>query len=82
MVVIDILVKMAKSLRSKWKRKMRSIKREKNAVKELNRLKAMLENVQEDKNEFITFIDLKKKEQPSAEAADENKQGKVQSLLF
>lgn len=61
---------------------MRSIKREKNAVKELNRLKAMLENVHEDKNEFITFIDLKKKEQPSVEAADENKQGKVQSLLF
>lgn len=61
---------------------MRSIKREKNAVKELNRLKAMLENVHEDKNEFITFIDLKKKGQPSVEAADENKQGKVQSLLF
>lgn len=30
---------MAKSLRSKWKRKMRNIKREKHAVKEMDRLK-------------------------------------------
>ncbi|KAM5288444.1 protein LLP homolog [Ctenodactylus gundi] len=33
---------MAKSLRSKWKRKMRAEKRKKNAPKELNRLKTIL----------------------------------------
>ncbi|RWS08946.1 protein LLP-like protein [Dinothrombium tinctorium] len=33
---------MAKSLRSKWKRKMRALKRERYAVKELDRLKTML----------------------------------------
>ncbi|XP_043943988.1 protein LLP homolog [Protopterus annectens] len=33
---------MAKSLRSKWKRKMRAEKRKKNAPKELTRLKKML----------------------------------------
>ncbi|XP_005328762.2 protein LLP homolog [Ictidomys tridecemlineatus] len=33
---------MAKSLRSKWKRKMRAEKRKKNAPKELNRLKNIL----------------------------------------
>uniref|UniRef100_A0A090XDQ7 Protein LLP homolog n=1 Tax=Ixodes ricinus TaxID=34613 RepID=A0A090XDQ7_IXORI len=34
---------MAKSLRSKWKRKMRAKKRERYSVKELARLKTMLE---------------------------------------
>ncbi|XP_036750895.2 protein LLP homolog isoform X4 [Manis pentadactyla] len=33
---------MAKSLRSKWKRKMRAEKRKKNAPKELSRLKSIL----------------------------------------
>ncbi|NXF88809.1 LLPH protein, partial [Eubucco bourcierii] len=33
---------MAKSLRSKWKRKMRAVKRKKNAPKELERLKKVL----------------------------------------
>ncbi|KAI6079595.1 Protein LLP-like protein [Aix galericulata] len=33
---------MAKSLRSKWKRKMRAEKRKKNAPKELERLKSLL----------------------------------------
>uniref|UniRef100_A0A8C5P163 Protein LLP homolog n=1 Tax=Jaculus jaculus TaxID=51337 RepID=A0A8C5P163_JACJA len=33
---------MAKSLRSKWKRKMRAEKRKKNAPRELNRLKSIL----------------------------------------
>ena len=33
---------MAKSLRSKWKRKMRAIKRKKNEVKELARLKKIV----------------------------------------
>ncbi|NP_001290986.1 protein LLP homolog [Esox lucius] len=35
---------MAKSLRSKWKRKMRAVKRAKNAPKELARLKQALAN--------------------------------------
>ncbi|XP_078532396.1 protein LLP homolog [Lissotriton helveticus] len=35
---------MAKSLRSKWKRKMRAEKRKKNAPKELARLKTVLSN--------------------------------------
>jgi len=33
---------MAKSIRSKWKRKMRAIKRKKNEVKELSRLKQIV----------------------------------------
>ena len=33
---------MAKSKRSKWKRKMRAVKRKKNEVKELTRLKKIL----------------------------------------
>lgn len=46
---------MAKSLRSKWKRKMRAEKRKKNAPKELARLKAILG--QEGKGE-ITMKDV------------------------
>ncbi|KAL7827794.1 hypothetical protein AOLI_G00309460 [Acnodon oligacanthus] len=46
---------MAKSLRSKWKRKMRAEKRKKNAPKELVRLKAVLG--QEGKGE-ITMKDV------------------------
>ncbi|CAK1592652.1 unnamed protein product [Parnassius mnemosyne] len=40
---------MAKSIRSKWKRKCRAIKRERYAVKELARLKKMLGIKEEDK---------------------------------
>ncbi|XP_053318020.1 protein LLP homolog [Spea bombifrons] len=39
---------MAKSLRSKWKRKMRAEKRKKNAPKELTRLKNVLSKVNAD----------------------------------
>lgn len=41
---------MAKSLRSKWRRKCRAIKRERYAVKELDRLKKTLgiDNVSKD----------------------------------
>lgn len=42
---------MAKSIRSKWKRKCRNVKRERYAVKELARLKKMLGVKDEDKNE-------------------------------
>lgn len=41
---------MAKSIRSKWKRKCRAIKRERYAVKELARLKKMLGVKEEDKS--------------------------------
>ncbi|CAH0404061.1 unnamed protein product [Chilo suppressalis] len=40
---------MAKSLRSRWKRKCRAVKRERYAVKELARLKKMLGIKEEDK---------------------------------
>lgn len=40
---------MAKGIRSKWKIKMRNIKREKNAPKELERLKKAVANVSVDK---------------------------------
>ncbi|XP_021195881.2 protein LLP homolog [Helicoverpa armigera] len=45
---------MAKSLRSRWKRKCRAIKRERYAVKELARLKKMLGVKEEDKPETTT----------------------------
>lgn len=37
---------MAKSLRSKWKRKMRAVKRDRYAVKELKQLKSILGKVE------------------------------------
>lgn len=37
---------MAKSLRSKWKRKMKAVKRERYGAKELIRLKNMLEKAE------------------------------------
>ncbi|KAL4659429.1 hypothetical protein GN956_G3631 [Arapaima gigas] len=49
--------KMAKSLRSKWKRKMRAEKRKKNAPKELARLKATLGMSADGKGE-ITMKDV------------------------
>ncbi|CAH0698198.1 unnamed protein product [Spodoptera exigua] len=45
---------MAKSLRSRWKRKCRAIKRERYAVKELARLKKMLGVKDEEKPETTT----------------------------
>lgn len=44
---------MAKSIRSKWKRKCRAIKRERYAVKELARLKKMLGIKEDDKNNEV-----------------------------
>ena len=41
-VTFQVYFKMAKSLRSKWKRKMRAIKREKMDVKVLDRMNKML----------------------------------------
>ncbi|KAL6459800.1 hypothetical protein MHYP_G00315590 [Metynnis hypsauchen] len=57
---------MAKSLRSKWKRKMRADKRKKNAPKELARLKATLgqegkgEITMKDVAEIATVVPAKK----------------------
>ncbi|CAL1263412.1 unnamed protein product [Larinioides sclopetarius] len=50
---------MAKSLRSKWRRKMRAIKRERYAVKELKQLKGILENPENkdvDMSEICTVL--------------------------
>lgn len=72
---------MAKSIRSKWKRKCRAIKRERYAVKELARLKKMLGVKEEEKvtesevmeSDQVIFLDAgqiskkkKKKEEPKA----------------
>ncbi|KAE8615443.1 hypothetical protein XENTR_v10008523 [Xenopus tropicalis] len=55
---------MAKSIRSKWKRKMRAEKRKKNAPKELARLKNVLakgsEVLMDDVKEIATVVPSKK----------------------
>ncbi|XP_075284962.1 protein LLP homolog [Opisthocomus hoazin] len=55
---------MAKSLRSKWKRKMRAEKRKKNAPRELERLKKILgtnaDVVMEEVKEVATVLPAKK----------------------
>lgn len=72
---------MAKSLRSRWKRKCRAIKRERYAVKELARLKKMLGIKEEEKvtqeevmeSDQVIFLDAgalkkdKKKPKPKPE---------------
>ncbi|XP_057392120.1 protein LLP homolog [Balaenoptera acutorostrata] len=54
---------MAKSLRSKWKRKMRAEKRKKNAPKELSRLKSILkvdgDVLMKDVQETATVVEPK-----------------------
>ncbi|XP_057597015.1 protein LLP homolog [Hippopotamus amphibius kiboko] len=54
---------MAKSLRSKWKRKMRAEKRKKNAPKELSRLKSILkvdgDVLMKDIQEIATVVEPK-----------------------
>ncbi|XP_045783000.1 protein LLP homolog [Maniola jurtina] len=72
---------MAKSIRSKWKRKCRAVKRERYAVKELARLKKMLGVKEEEKvnesevmeSDQVIFLDAgqmnkkkKKKQEPKA----------------
>jgi len=47
---------MAKSIRSKWKRKMRAIKRKKNEVKELARLKKIVGSSKQDGGNIIQDI--------------------------
>ncbi|XP_077566254.1 protein LLP homolog [Stigmatopora nigra] len=48
---------MAKSMRSKWKRKMRAEKRKKNAPKELARLKKALNFGKKDEDAVMTAIE-------------------------
>lgn len=75
---------MAKSIRSKWKRKCRAIKRERYAVKELARLKKMLGVKEEEKvtesevmeSDQVIFLDAgqiskKKKKKAEPKAAPE-----------
>ncbi|KAL6447724.1 hypothetical protein ACFW04_000113 [Cataglyphis niger] len=67
---------MAKSLRSKWRRKCRAVKRERYAVKELDRLKKTLgidENASKDVEmtdiqEIATVVDAKKIKEDKAKA--------------
>ncbi|XP_077515734.1 protein LLP homolog [Amblyomma americanum] len=66
---------MAKSLRSKWKRKMRAKKRERYSVKELAKLKEMLAAAAGSKNDsemsdLCTVVDAKHATEPPV-AADE-----------
>lgn len=65
---------MAKSLRSKWKRKMRAEKRKKNAPKELARLKTVLgqgekgEITMKDVAEIATVVPPEKVKEKSGDA--------------
>ena len=47
---------MAKSIRSKWKRKMRALKRKKNEVKELARLKKVVGTSKQDGSNIIQDV--------------------------
>ncbi|OBS82469.1 hypothetical protein A6R68_23542 [Neotoma lepida] len=55
-----VFLSMAKSLRSKWKRKMRAEKRKKNAPRELSRLKSILrvdaDALMKDVEEIATVV--------------------------
>ncbi|XP_029969592.1 protein LLP homolog [Salarias fasciatus] len=68
---------MAKSLRSKWKRKMRAEKRKKNAPKELARLKQALnldkkgEAVMTDMQEIATVVPADKLKQADVDMVEE-----------
>ncbi|EGV95993.1 protein LLP homolog [Cricetulus griseus] len=66
---------MAKSLRSKWKRKMRAEKRKKNAPRELNRLKSILkvdgDTIMKDVEEIATVVVPKQRQEKMQCAAEE-----------
>ncbi|KAG9490369.1 hypothetical protein GDO78_005965 [Eleutherodactylus coqui] len=64
---------MAKSIRSKWKRKMRAEKRKKNAPKELARLKIVLAKanadvLMEDVKDIATVVTAEKAKEKAKEA--------------
>ncbi|XP_067110387.1 protein LLP homolog isoform X1 [Osmerus mordax] len=77
---------MAKSLRSKWKRKMRAEKRKKNAPKELARLKQALahggkgEISMDDMQEIVTVVPVEKIKEKKVDAVmdgDDGDDGKM-----
>ncbi|XP_028307315.1 protein LLP homolog [Gouania willdenowi] len=77
---------MAKSLRSKWKRKMRAEKRKKNAPKELARLKQALsldkkgEAAMADMQDIVTVVtpeEIKKKQDVDMAEQEEDDGGKM-----
>ena len=75
---------MAKSLRSKWKRKMRAEKRKKNAPKELSRLKSILkidgDVLMKDVQEIATVVEPKHcQEKPQCVVKDETDDMKMET---
>ncbi|CAH6778627.1 protein LLP homolog [Phodopus roborovskii] len=68
---------MAKSLRSKWKRKMRAEKRKKNAPRELNRLRSILrvdgDTLMKDVEEIATVVVPKQRQEKMQCAVEEEK---------
>ncbi|XP_069844235.1 protein LLP homolog [Dipodomys merriami] len=77
---------MAKSLRSKWKRKMRAEKRKKNAPKELNRLKSILkvsgDVLMKDVEEIATVVAPKHcQEKMDCVEKDENDDMKMETEI-
>ncbi|CAI9605229.1 unnamed protein product [Staurois parvus] len=80
---------MAKSIRSKWKRKMRAEKRKKNAPKELARLKnvvakANTDVLMDDMKEIATVVtskNLKDENKMDADAMEGRKQGASQMKM-
>lgn len=76
---------MAKSLRSKWKRKMRAEKRKKNAPRELNRLKSILrvdgDALMKDVEEIATVV-VPKQCQEKMQCAVEGEKGELVCSVF
>ncbi|KAF8794853.1 protein LLP homolog [Argiope bruennichi] len=75
---------MAKSLRSKWRRKMRAIKRERYAVKELKQLKNILENSgnkDADMSEICTVLDKKDIQNLGKKDPSENNEENVEATV-
>ncbi|XP_028725442.1 protein LLP homolog [Peromyscus leucopus] len=77
---------MAKSLRSKWKRKMRAEKRKKNAPRELSRLKSILrvdgDALMKDVEDIATVVVPKQcQEKMQCEVDDEKDDTKMETEL-
>ncbi|XP_005081575.1 protein LLP homolog [Mesocricetus auratus] len=76
---------MAKSLRSKWKRKMRAEKRKKNAPRELNRLKSILkvdgDTLMKDVEEIATVVVPKQRQEKTQCAEEEEKDDKMETEI-
>jgi len=78
-----VSISMAKSLRSKWRRKMRAEKRKKNAPKELARLKTVLglgekgEITMKDVAEIATVVPPEKVKEKSKDAEMHEEDGEL-----